>query len=61
MSCDGSGHAIGCPGCTLCDPRSGSQQPPAPPLSEYALATWERVERERAAFERRYADAVPAY
>lgn len=61
MSCDGSGRTIGCPGCHLCDPRPGSQQPPAPPLSEYALATWERAERERAAFERRYADAVPAY
>ena len=61
MTCDGSGHAIGCPGCHLCDPRSGSQQPPAPPLSEYALAAWERVERERAAFERRYADTLPAY
>ena len=60
MSCDGSGHAIGCPGCTGCSPLPTGGAPP-PPLNPYAADLWDRISAERDAFERRYADTMPAY
>ena len=61
MSCDGSGHAIGCPGCTLCRTLPGTDGTPPPPLNDYAADLWERISAERVALERRYADTMPAY
>ena len=61
MTCDGSGRMIGCPGCHLCSPRPGSQQPPAPPLNDYAADLWDRISAERDELERRYTDTMPAY
>ena len=60
MSCDGSGRAIGCPGCQLCRPLPTDGTPP-PPLNDYAADLWDRISAERDALERRYADTMPAY
>ena len=61
MSCDGSGHAIGCPGCQLCRPLPAAHGTPPPPLNPYAADVWERVSRELDEQERRYAASLPAY
>ena len=60
MTCDGSGRAIGCPGCQLCRPLPATGGTPPPPDPVFA-AIWERIDRERAEFERRYAENLPAY
>ena len=60
MTCDGSGHAIGCPGCQLCRPLPATDGTPPPPLNDYA-DLWDRISAERDALERRYADTMPAY
>ena len=61
MSCDGSGHAIGCPGCQLCRTLPAADGTPPPPLNDYAADLWERISAERDELERRYADTMPAY
>lgn len=61
MSCDGSGHAIGCPGCQLCRTLPGSDGAPPPPLNDYAADLWDRISAERDEHERRYADTMPTY
>ena len=61
MTCDGSGRMIGCYGCYLCSPQPVSQPSPAPPPDPVFAAIWERIDRERAEFERRYAENLPAY
>lgn len=61
MSCDGSGHAIGCPGCQLCRPLPATDNTPPPPLNDFAADVWERVSRELDEQERRYAASLPAY
>ena len=43
MSCDGSGHAIGCPGCQLCRPLPATDGTPPPPLNPYAADLWDRI------------------
>lgn len=60
MTCDGSGHAIGCPGCQLCRPLPADGAPP-PPLNPYAADLWDRISAELDELERRYADTMPAY
>ena len=61
MTCDGSGHAIGCPGCQLCCPLPATDGTQPPPLTDYAADLWDRISAERAALERRYADTMPTY
>ena len=61
MTCDGSGHAIGCPGCTLCRTLPGTDGSPPPPLNAYAADLWDRISAELDELERRYADTMPAY
>ena len=61
MTCDGSGHAIGCPGCTLCRTLPGADGSPPPPLNAYAADLWDRISAELDELERRYADTMPAY
>ena len=61
MSCDGSGHAIGCPGCQLCRPLPAADGTPPPPLNDIAADLWDRISAERDELERRYADTMPAY
>ena len=61
MSCDGSGHAIGCPGCQLCRPLPAADSTPPPPLNPYAADLWDRISAERDALERRYADTMLTY
>ena len=61
MTCDGSGHAIGCPGCRVCRPLPAADGAPPPPLNPYAADLWDRISAERDALERRYADTMPTY
>ena len=61
MTCDGSGHAIGCPGCQLCRPLPATDGTQPPPLNDYAADLWGRISAELDELERRYADTMPAY
>ena len=61
MSCDGSGHAIGCPGCQRCRPLPATGGTPPPSLNPYAADLWDRISAELDELERRYADTMPAY
>ena len=61
MTCDGSGRAIGCPGCQLCRPLPAGDGTPPPPLNPYAADLWDRISAERDELERRYTDTMPAY
>lgn len=61
MTCDGSGRAIGCPGCQLCRPLPATDGTPPPPLNDFAADLWDRISAERDALERRYADTMPTY
>lgn len=58
--CDGSGPAIGCPGCALCTP-SSRPDPTIPPLNQFAAAAWDRVAAEQAAANRRYLEGIPPW
>ena len=61
MTCDGSGRAIGCPGCQLCRPLPATDGTPPPSLNPYAADLWDRISAERDELERRYTDTMPAY
>ena len=61
MTCDGSGRAIGCPGCQLCRPLPAADGTPPPPLNDFAADLWDRISAELDELERRYADTMPAY
>ena len=61
MTCDGSGHVIGCPGCQLCRPLPATDGTQPPPLNPYAADLWDRISAELDELERRYTDTMPAY